>query len=261
MKNNEVKVIGLVGGMGPHAGSALFNNIINNTKAKNDQNHLSVILMSFPNQIGDRTLFIEGGLAINPAFNIVKVIEKLENAGAEVVGISCNTCYSPEIYDVILEELEKINSSVKMVHMPYETCRYIKENQPQIKRIGLMTSNGTYISGLYKKMLELWGYEVIIPDFKFQNEIINRIICDPEIGIKAGPNLIKEEVRHLFDKALNFFKEKESDAIILGCTELPLVLTEKIVNNMIIIDSSEILAKALIREASYHEKEKIKQIR
>jgi aspartate racemase len=250
MNLNEKKVIGIVGGMGPQAGLDLFKSILVQTEAKTDQEHLSTILMSLPGRLVDRTSFLNGDIDINPAFEIATVINKLETAGASVIGIACNTSHSPDIYNVVLDELNNSNSKVKLVHMPIETGNYMKINHPEIKRIGLMTTNGSYKSGLYKHLLEGSGFEVIVPDFEFQNNVIHKMIYDDKFGIKSSSNPINSEVTALLHRALYFFKQNNTGAIILGCTELSLILKDKFASGMLIIDPTKILAKALIREAT-----------
>lgn len=250
MMNLETdKVIGIIGGMGPQAGSALFDTIFRNTIAQCDQEHLSVMLMSFPKHIMDRTLFLEGIEPVNPAFTIVDVIRRMENAGAGIIGIACNTSHAPAIFDVVVSELNKLNSRVKIINMPVETCRHIREHHKNVRRVGLMTTNGTFKAGVYRTLLEDMGYEVILPDHNFQNDVIHKMIYDPTFGIKSNPRLITDEVRLLMDTALDFFRERKSDAVILGCTELSLTHVRDVVNDMLVVDSTEILAKALIREA------------
>jgi len=244
------KVIGIVGGMGPQAGQALLDKIIRHTKAVSDQEHLSVVLMSFPRYIEDRTAFLLGLTNVNPAISIVQIIRQLEHAGATIIGMPCNTSHAPAIFDIIRRELSAINSHVKLIHMPTETCAYIRLLHKEVRRVGLMTTNGTYRTGLYKDLLEELGYEVIVPDYDFQDTVIHRMIYDPEFGIKSSPGIISCEVKKLLDRALSFFMDRKADAVILGCTELPLVLTDSRVGNMLIIDSTDVLARALIREAS-----------
>jgi len=123
-------VIGIVGGMGPQAGLALFNSIMRQTNAATDQQHLSTILMSFPRHIVDRTAFLEGVTDINPGFSIAAVIQKLERAGASIAGISCNTSHCPRIFEIIVRELRKQNSSIQLLNMPLETCACIRERYP-----------------------------------------------------------------------------------------------------------------------------------
>ncbi|SKA35772.1 aspartate racemase [Chitinophaga eiseniae] len=249
MTTDPRKVIGIVGGMGPHAGGALFNNITVHTRARADQEHLSVILMSFPGNMTDRTLFLDGKAPVNPAAGIAQVIGKLEQAGAEVIGIACNTSYAPRIYDVVLEELERRFSKVNLVHMPLETCRYIHRYPARIRRIGLMTTNGTYRSGVYKNILEEWGYEVVLPAFDFQHQYIHRAIYDPVFGIKANAAGITDEAIMLLNHAIEFFRDQKADAVVFGCTELSLVPRMHLPDEILIVDALDVLAQALIREA------------
>src|SRR5215213_8942139 len=104
MDRGRNKTIGIVGGMGPQAGVALLNSITCMTGAAKDQEHLSAILMSFPGEVEDRTSFLEGNVSINPAYSIANIISRLEIAGANIIGIACNTSHAPRIYNVITEE-------------------------------------------------------------------------------------------------------------------------------------------------------------
>jgi aspartate racemase len=243
------RVIGVVGGMGPQSGIALLNSITAQTAARSDQEHLSVILMSFPRIIIDRTFFLEGRTNINPGLQIAKIIRKLEMSGAEVVGIACNTSHAPAIFDVITEQLELMESRVQLLNMAVETCRYISDHFPRETRIGLMATNGTYRSGIYGNLLGNWGYEVILPDADFQESVIHRMIYEREFGIKSNPAGITKEVAHLLDKALRFFNDRGTDVIILGCTEFSLTAATSMAAGLQIVDSTEVMARALIREA------------
>lgn len=250
MNLEQDNVIGIVGGMGPQSGLTLFNNILNLTKTNSDQGHFSVVLMSFPKHIEDRTLFLDGLTAVNPAINIVHIINKLESAGAKVVGLACNTSYVPGIYNVILDELSRKDSKIKLLHMPVETCKYIKDNCKSARTIGVMNTNGSYKTNLYHNLLSEYGFNVVSPDRDFQNEIIHKLIYDPKIGLKANPNYITSDAKLLYHEAISFFKSRKVDVIILGCTELSVLTNDSPVDDMIIVDSTMVLAEALIREVS-----------
>jgi len=248
MKRNLV--IGIVGGMGPQAGITLFNSILCNTHAHTDQEHLSAIMISFPGDIVDRTEFLEGRTEVNPAYKIAEIIGKLEAAGAEIIGMACNTSYAPRIYNVIQQLLLDVKSRVKLLHMPLETCRAIREMDESVRRVGIMCTNGAYKAGIYENVLTEWGYEVVMPTPEFQNDVIQRLIYDPAFGIKSNPTGISREVQSLLQEAFRFFRQNGTEAIILGCTELSVVITGNRVEEMLLIDSTRSLAKALIREAS-----------
>ncbi|QEM12502.1 aspartate/glutamate racemase family protein [Mucilaginibacter rubeus] len=246
MLSNQLPTIGIVGGMGPRAGNALFERVICNTRASTDQQHLPVVVMSFPSEITDRTAFLKGITAENPAYAIVKIIQKLAITGAGVVGIACNTSHSALIYDIIEEELFKRKVDVKLLHMPNETCLFIKSNYPEVKRVGLMATNGTYETGLYQQILKGMGYDVVLPDLRFQNNVIHRMIYHETWGLKASHSVVTDQVYKLFDEALSFFKARDTDAIILGCTELSLLVKDNTMRGMQLIDSTDCLARALV---------------
>lgn len=245
------ETIGIVGGMGPQAGAALLNSITCITDAARDQDHLPVILMSFPAEVEDRTSYLDGHVSINPAYSIANIIGRLEQAGASVIGMACNTSHSPRIFNVIKEQLEKAGSEAMLLNMPFETCRHIKENHPQVRRVGVLSTNGTYRSGVYNNLLREMGFEVIVPPPEFQNDVIHAMVYDADYGIKSNAGCITPEVHALMKQAISFFREKRAEAIILGCTEFSLMPFSKQVNGMLVVDSTEALARALVKEATH----------
>lgn len=232
--------------MGPQSGIYLNNRIVCQTKAETDQQHLSTILMSFPGEIGDRTMFLEGRLNMNPAYSIIPIINKMKGAGATVIGMACNTAHSPEIFDIISSSVEE---EVKLLNMPRETCEYIRKRFRHVKKVGVLATNGTCKSGIYKKTLLSMGFEVIDAEPWFQGSVIHEMVYNPRFGIKANSK-ITEEVKLLLDDALSYFAEKNADAVILGCTEFSLLEMDRQARGMEIVDSTDAFAQALIREAT-----------
>ncbi len=98
--------------MGPYAGLDLARKILDQTVARCDQDHVSIALLSAPQEIGDRTSFLLGHTNVNPAYAIYKMIQKLKEIRVSVVGIPGNTAHAPQIFDVILEELKRVNSEI-----------------------------------------------------------------------------------------------------------------------------------------------------
>jgi aspartate racemase len=245
-------MIGIVGGIGPYAGIHLMKCILDQTEANKDQDHIPIALLSFPEKIVDRTDFLLGKTTVNPAFTIVEIIKQLELIGADIIGIACNTSHSHKIFDVILEELRKNQSKIKLINIITQTIKFIKVNYPTVKRIGVLSTNGTYITNTYHDPLIQSGYEVIIPNATFQDNIIHKCIYDPVFGIKNKSNPISDEALILLDKAINFFQSKRAELIILGCTELSLAIQDDKIDNLIIIDSTRVLANALINNEASH---------
>ena len=239
-------MIGIVGGVGPYAGIDLLKKVYDNTNAHTDQEHLDTALLSLSSSIKDRTEYLEGKIKENPANAITKVLLRLERIGVTVAGIPCNTAHSEGIFDVIQKQLKVARSSLKLLNMITETIKFIKQNYPDIKTIGVLSTTGTYNSGIYSKEILKEGYKIIVPTMKIQKELIHPAIYDFTYGIKSFSNPIKRKAIENLQKGILFLKIEGAEAVILGCTEIPLAISQKKVEGVITIDPTNILARALI---------------
>jgi len=251
-------MIGIVGGIGPYASVDLLTKVYDSTKANCDQEHLDTVLLSMSSKIEDRTEYLIGKVNINPAYAIAEVLLKLQDLGVTVAGIPCNTAHASKIFNVILTELDKNKSPIKVLHMIEETVLFIKENYPNMTKIGVLSTTGTYNSGIYKSILASNGYEVIQPSFKMVEELIHPAIYHHEYGIKTVSKPIHIQARNNLIQGIAFLQKQGAQAIILGCTEIPLAITESKINDIPMIDPAEILARALIR---FLDPEKLKPLK
>lgn len=240
-------MIGIVGGVGPYSGLDLLKKVFDNTLANNDQEHLDAVLISASSKIEDRTEYLIGNIKKNPAIAIADVLLNLKNAGVTVAGIPCNTAHSEKIFNVIQSQLKKSGSTINLLNMIEETATFIASNYPAITKVGVLSTTGTYKSGVYTKVLKAKGYEVILPSLDMQENLIHPSIYHPIYGIKTISNPIHPQARKNLLQGFSFLKEQGAQAVILGCTEIPLAITEKVINEMIIIDPTTILARALIQ--------------
>ncbi len=245
-------MIGIVGGVGPYAGIDLLKKVYDNTIANSDQEHLDTVLLSMPSGIKDRTEYIEGRVKENPAEAITKVLLKLESIGATVAGIPCNTAHYSGIFDVVLKRLKENGSPLKLLNMISETVSFIGEKYSGFSKVGVLSTTGAYKSGIYSNKLKSNGYEVIVPTMEMQEELIHPAIYDISYGIKAFSNPVKEQAINNLIKGILYLKSKGAEAVILGCTEIPLALPQKEVEGMITIDPTNILARALINNYQSH---------
>lgn len=243
------KIIGIVGGAGPFAGLDLQAKILAHTIATEDQEYLTVIGLSQPNQLPDRTAYLLGETAVNPAQAIFQQCQTLERAGAAVAAIPCNTAHAPAIFDELLAQLNAAGSRLKFLHMIGETTHYLRQHYPHIRRIGVLSTTGTYRVKTYPQLLAPIGFEVVVPEERVQETAVHPAIYHPQHGIKAHGQATPQAQKWL-DQGITNLRQQKAEAIILGCTELPLAITTPQIDNMIIIDPTVILARALIREAN-----------
>ena len=246
-------MIGIVGGVGPYAGTDLLKKIFDNTQAQCDQDHVPATLISVPGRIVDRTAFLVGHIKENPALAIFDVIRKLESIGAYVIGIPCNTAHAPEINDVVEKALLDVQSEVTLLHIAKEVANTITDNHPQINKVGLLCTTGTYKTAMYSKILKSENITVVTLDERRQEDLVHDAIYNFEYGIKVQSKPVTDTARIKLLDAITILKDLGAEAIILGCTELPLAIDNTNAPDSILIDPTNILARALIRE-TYPEK-------
>lgn len=254
MSNMVEKVIGIGGGVGPMAGVKLHELIIQHTLSRIDQGHLSVVHISHSSQIPDRTKFLLGEIKENPAKAMILVMQAIAAAakavGAEevVAGVPCNTFHAPRIWNGFTQMLRENSATVQVVHMLEETASLIKEILPDARNIGLMSTIGTRRVSVYEQILTPWGYRLLQVPEKVQGELHDSIY-NPEWGIKAV-SPVTARARDNFLRYTEILYEQGVDAIILGCTEIPLALPESKYQGVPLIDPMVALARALIRESA-----------
>jgi aspartate racemase len=226
------KIIGILGGMGPEATIDLFYKIIKFTPAKKDQEHLRIIIDNNP-KIPDRTAAILGK-GEDPLPALQETAQNLEKAGADFIVIPCNTAH------YFLSSIQE-SVSIPVLNMIEETAKETKKRIPQIKKVGLLASIGVYKSEIYHQRFKKFNIEVISPEEKDKEEIMKVIYT-----IKAGD--LSKEVKKNILKITQKLIDKGAEAIIAGCTEIPLILKEGDVS-VPLIDSTQILAKAAVQKA------------
>lgn len=240
-------IIGVIGGMGPYAGIDLVRKIFDLTEATTDQDHLPVALLSFPGWIRDRSAFLAEMEGDNPADAIFEIAMRLDEAGAVVLGIPCNTAHAPPIFDVLEQKLAEAGSTLRLLHMIRETASHLRATAQGIERIGILSTLAVYRLRLYRDVLAGEGFQPVIPDENVQENIVNRTIFDPSYGIKAQAHPVSQIARQSLLSAIQHLEKKGAQAVVLGCTELPLAIPEVEIDSIPIIDPTEVLARALIK--------------
>lgn len=248
IQSTFLKMVGIIGGVGPLAGVDLLNKIIEETNVLRDQDHVDVVLFSCPSTIPDRTSYLEGKEEINPAYPITKMLMSMESVGCRVGAIACNTAHAAPIYDVIKEDLLQRGSEMKMLSLIEETVQYILQHFPSVP-VGILSTNGTAKSGLYSRSLRASGIHIIEANAEEQ-EKVHQAIYHKEYGIKAYSKPVKKRAIKDLQEVIISLKEKGVKVIVLGCTEIPLALTESAFEGVTLIDPNHVLAKAIIQYVS-----------
>jgi len=232
------KTIGIIGGMGPAATVDLFQKIITLTPARSDQDHLH-ILIDNNTGIPDRAAYLRGE-GPSPVPSMQETARRLERMGADFLVMPCNTAH------VYLDEIQRA-VWIPILNMMEETTQEIIRRYPDMKTIGLLATETTVNNRLYHEQMEERGLELIVPDKEHQ-QLVTRAIYEPE-GIKAG---YYEKPKKWLTQAANHLVSQGAEGIILGCTEIPLVISESDCE-VPIFDATALLAKRAIRFALVEE--------
>ena len=227
-----MKTVGVIGGMGSYATLDFFNKIICNTPAKEDQNHLHILIDNYP-QIPDRTSYLLGK-GENPLPYILESAHKLINAGADILCMPCNTAHY--FINEIRNDIEI--PFVSIVESVYEHINTYYKKQ---KNIGLIATKGTLTGKVFDDFFLKTDYNLIIPHGDFQEKITKLIY-----SIKSG---VIRENSNIFLNIMEMFKKLNAEVVIAGCTEIPLVLPH-INQDLPVIDSNLVLANKVIEIAT-----------
>lgn len=138
-----------------------------------------------------------------------KAAQGLQAAGADFILICTNTMHkvAPQIASMI---------NIPILHIADATADELQNSR--IMKVGLLGTKYTMTQDFYKQKLIDRGIEVIIPD-DAEIDVVNDIIFD-----QLCLGKIKEESRIQFKKIIDNLKGKGADGIILGCTEIGLLI-------------------------------------
>jgi len=244
-----MKTLGIVAGAGPFAGVDLLQKVFLHTDASTDQEHLQVLALFDSPNLPDRTDFLLDPTLPNPGKALAQQLQTLEEMGANIAAIPCNTAHAPRILECAEAALAAAGVKLQFINMIAETAQFIRRTQPNLSTVGVLSTTGTTRAGIYPLYLEDVGITTVLPDENFQTKVIHPAIYDPEYGIKAA-GTAAERARTDLKSGIAHLASKGAQAVILGCTEIPLAIPEANMHGIALIDPTTILARALIREAA-----------
>jgi aspartate racemase len=238
-------LLGILGGMGPQAGMDLAQKLIASTRAETDQDHIPFVLFSMPGSVADRSAYLLGDCETNPAYAIAEQLQWMSGLGVTVAVIACNTAHAAPIFDVILELLREKRVDLPLLHLVDETITRLSRDFPATQRVGVLGTRGVYQSRLYEQALEKAGYETILPEPDIRERMVHAAIYDARFGIKATAGKVSTKARELVHSAISHVGERGAEAVILGCTELPMTVAAPIVEGIPVLDPTLIIAERI----------------
>ena len=235
--------IGVLGGLGPYAGLDLVRALFDETDAHADQEHLPVALVSYPGRIPDRSTWIADASAPSPVPPMLAVLGMLDAAGCAVVGVPCNTAHAPVLFEALQASIA--HTPMRLVHIVDAIIEDIERKMPAVRRVGVLATDSSIGNRLHQVGLEASGRAALVPAPDVQARV-HASIFDPAWGLKAHSSPPDPRARAVLLDAIAHLAARGAEAVILGCTELPLAVPEAVVAGVPLVNSTRALARALI---------------
>lgn len=228
---SEPRVIGIIGGMGPAATADLFSKLIAATPAARDQDHLHVLIDNNP-RIPNRNDAIAGE-GPSPGPHLAAGARRLEEAGADVLVMACNTAHAfqPDIEAAV---------SIPFVSMIEATADAAMTGKPAC--VGVLVADGCRRAGLYQRAFAARDVEALFLDAAAQGEFMRLVY-----RIKGGDT--GEAVRAGMKGFGASLLARGAEVVVAACTEVPLVISAAALGAPL-IDSSDALVKRVLAFAT-----------
>lgn len=160
-------------------------------------------------------------------------VQQVSDAGADFYLCPDNTAH------IVLEQIAT-SLPIPGLHIAEVVCQQIVEHG--WKRAGLLGTNWTMNGPVYEKALSRSGLQRMTPDDRVKQQLHDAIFDELCQGI------FNPATTDLFVRAIADLKSHGAECVILGCTEIPLIINED--NSPLpVLDSTRLLARYAVREA------------
>lgn len=165
-------------------------------------------------------------------------IEQVAKSGADFFYCPDNTSH------IVLEKII-INQSIPGLHIADVVCHEIKRNG--WKKIGLLGTKWTMTGPVYPGVFARYGFEKVIPDEETRDKINDAIFEE------LCQSVFKEDTIEVFVNAIKYLKNQGAECVILGCTEIPLIINSE--NSVLpTLDSTRLQARYAVELATSNKK-------
>lgn len=206
-----MKKLGLVGGMGPESTIPYYHDIVYGVQEALGQSVFPELSIESVNVFDVLRLCGEEKYDELTDY-LMTAINNLAKGGAEFAALSANTPHI--VFDRLREK-----SPIPLISIVEAACEEAKRRK--LKKIGLLGTVFTMTGEFFKIPFLKNGIQIIIPSLEEMELINKKISTELELGI------IKEETLLSFQQIISRMKDENGiEAIVLGCTELPLLLND-----------------------------------
>nr|WP_295930673.1 aspartate/glutamate racemase family protein [uncultured Dyadobacter sp.] len=162
---------------------------------------------------------------------LLAACQNLEKSGAEGIVLCANTAHA------VADRLEE-HLSLPIIHIVTATAEAI--HRKGLKKVGLLGTKFTMEMDFYKDKIRSLGVEPMIPESRETRDYIQETLRD-----ELGKGIIKEETRREYLKIMDQLIAQGAEGIILGCTEIPMIISQPDVQ-VPVFDTTRIHSQAAV---------------
>jgi len=214
-----MKKAGIIGGIGPVSTLDYYTGIINGVREriKND-NYPEIIINSV--NMTEMLSYISKEDWDSLAHMLLNGIQSLADAGADFAAIASNTPH------IVFDRIQK-QSALPLISIVDATCSWAR--QRGCKTVVVIGTRFTMSSGLYSEAFKKYDITAVVPSGQEQEVIHNIIFPKLEDGI-----VVPEDKEKMIAIANGLLVNNEADGLVLGCTELPLMIQDGDLDTLIL---------------------------
>jgi aspartate racemase len=227
------RTLGIIGGIAPESTIEYYRQIVSGYREhRTDGNYPQIIINSI--NMKQMLDLIAGGGLEETARYLAAEVEKLARAGADFGLLASNTPH------VVFEAVQSA-AAIPLISIVEETCR--TASRLGLKRLGLFGTRFTMQGRFYQHALAQEGITVVTPEPDAQAYIHDKYMSELVNGV------FEDETRNGLLAIIETLKrDQQIQAVILGGTELPLILRAGDAGDMPLIDTTRIHAQSAVRE-------------
>jgi aspartate racemase len=206
-----MKIIGLIGGLTWYSSIDYYRYINQKVNEQLGGDQAARIILNSVNY-GEIKKLTQAGDWKGIVAIISEAAKKTEAAGAECLLLGANTMHH------IAEEVASV-IDIPLIHIADVVAKAIHEKN--ISSAALLGTRYTMLFDFYKKKLAAAGIKTLIPDEK-DIEIINQSIYE-----ELGKGIMNAATKEKFLAIINKLVDQGAEGVILGCTEIPLLIKQE----------------------------------
>ena len=227
-----MKTLGLIGGTGPESTIEYYRLLVAKYREQADGHSPPLIINSI--DLKSMVEWMTAGELSKVADALVVEIDKLHRAGADLAALTANTPH------IVFDELQQ-RSSLPLISIVEAAGDEVRARG--LKTVGLFGTRFTMQAPFYPQVLSRAGLNLVLPN-DHEQDYIHEIY----LGELLKDVFLPETRTRLLQIADEMKRRDNIEALILGGTELPLLLRDEVHNNLPLLDTTRIHVDRLITE-------------